>query len=396
MLYEHNRCRIEFPPILMKHILIAHQSTIPHYRVPFYNALELLKPDSWRFDVVFDPSELTSPQFFNEPLKREDFHFSVLETKTRLMKVFGKKVAYQTFWSKASQYDLVVVEHAVNNLTYPLCQLHQFKGVKLAYWGHGRDYSIETKRGLKLVAERLKLWLAHNADGFFAYTDGGRDYLVGQGLASEKIFVLNNTIDIQHQRDVYAKYSSERQAIRQRLGVADQRVLLFVGRFTPNKRLDLLLESFRTLRQSSDMYHLILVGDGYLPSNLNDQNGVSHLGAVVDLDELGPLYVASDLFVFPGSVGLGPLQALCYDLPILTIDSSTHMPEFEYLNSANSIVLSPRTSPQDYAHAIIDLFETREKLQRLQSSIWSTICHLTIEQMAYRFIQGVDTILVNK
>ena len=42
----------------MKQVLIAHQSTIPHYRVPFYNSLNTLKPDEWRFEVVFDPDEV--------------------------------------------------------------------------------------------------------------------------------------------------------------------------------------------------------------------------------------------------------------------------------------------------------------------------------------------------
>ena len=379
----------------MQRVLIAHQSTIPHYRVPFYNALELLKPNSWNFDVVFDPSELTSPRFFSEPLKRADFDFSVLETKTRLIRVFGKKVAYQTFWSKASQYDLVVVENAVNNLTYPLCQLHQLRGVKLAYWGHGKDHSFEGNRGFKLITEQLKLRLAQKADGFFAYTGGGRDYLIEQGLAPQKVFVLNNTIDIQHQRTIFEKYFSEREVIRQSLGLANRRVLLFVGRFTANKRLDLLLNSFSLLRRYSDEYHLILVGDGHLPGSLIPEQGVLHLGSVVDLDQLGPLYVASDLFVFPGSVGLGPLQALCYDLPILTIDSSTHMPEFEYLNPANSIVLPPGTSPQDYAHAINALFENHEQHKRLRCDTWPSICHLTIEQMASHFIEGVNAILTN-
>ena len=50
----------------MHKVLIAHQSTIPHYRVPFYNSLENQKPDNWQFDVVFDISELEKPRFFKE------------------------------------------------------------------------------------------------------------------------------------------------------------------------------------------------------------------------------------------------------------------------------------------------------------------------------------------
>lgn len=59
---------------------------------------------------------------------------------------------------------------------------------------------------------------------------------------------------------------------------------------------------------------------------------------------LAPLYAASDVFTFPGDVGLGPLQALCYDLPVITLESPTHMPEIIYLNKSNSIILPNRIS----------------------------------------------------
>src|SRR5688572_15115042 len=123
----------------MKKILIAHQSTIPHYRVPFYNALERLRPDTWRFDVVFDPKELSSPRFFNNPLDIKQFQFPILTTNTLTVRICRIMMSYQTFWRKAAEYDLIIVGRALNNLAYPLCQLHQMRGRKVAYWGHDRD-----------------------------------------------------------------------------------------------------------------------------------------------------------------------------------------------------------------------------------------------------------------
>ena len=44
----------------MKKVMIAHQSTIPHYRVPFYNMLNKMRPIDWQFEVVFDPNDIDS------------------------------------------------------------------------------------------------------------------------------------------------------------------------------------------------------------------------------------------------------------------------------------------------------------------------------------------------
>src|SRR5688572_15719325 len=123
----------------MKKVLFAHQSTIPHYRIPFYNALEQIRPVEWSFDVVFDPEEFVNPRIFKEPISADMFHFPILETSTRFLKFGGKQLIYQSFWSEAAGYDLVILDNVLHNLTYPLCQLHQFRKTKVAYWGHGRD-----------------------------------------------------------------------------------------------------------------------------------------------------------------------------------------------------------------------------------------------------------------
>lgn len=378
----------------MKKILIAHQSTIPHYRIPFYNALEKCKSDTWCFDVVFDPSELQKKRFFKEEVDVKSFDFSVLPVNTINIKVAGKNISYQTFLGQAQKYDLIIIEQAVNNISYPLCHLHQLTGVKLAYWGHGKHEGAKNNLSFfKYFSERLKVLLTNQADGFFAYTPRSKSSVVEKGFAPEKVFVINNTVDISVQRQAFERLKSQRETIRKFLNVAHKKVLLFVGRFSKTKRIDFLLEAFSILLKKDPNFHLLLLGSGGEKYLTEERKNVSYFGSIMELDKFAPIYVAADVFSFPGSVGLAPLQALCYNLPVITIDSQIHPPEIEYLSPQNSLILPSETNPEDYANSIIELFANTEKLNCLKNSSWSTIKHLTIENMARNFAAGIDIIL---
>lgn len=374
----------------MKRVLIAHQSTIPHYRVPFYNALQKYKPDNWQFDVVFDPSELEKKRFFREELDPNLFEFSILSTSTFSFNILGVNVSYQTFLRKAAKYDLIVIEQALNNLTYPLCHLYQLKDIKLIYWGHGKYRRSLKNSFFRNLSEQAKMLLTKQADAFFAYTPLVKDFMVEKSFSSDRVFALNNTIDINTQRQVYEKLRGERDAIRQSLGITGKKVLLFVGRFSKSKRIELLLEAFSMLQQRDANFHLLLVGSGGQSYLSEDLSNVSYFGPITNIDKLAPIYIAADIFSFPGSVGLGPIQALCYDLPVVTIDSQVHPPEIEYLSFKNSLILPKDTNSKDYAESIVELFANVDKLSKLKTDAWSTIKHLTIEQMAQNFIQGIN------
>ena len=378
----------------MTRVLIAHQSGIPHYRVPFYNELVKQAPANLHFDVVEDPHDVASLELAGYQDPRT---FTTLNVNTYRKDLFGLTVRYQTYLNETSNYDLVILEHALNNLSYPLTHLRRSGRLRLAYWGHGRDVTVAEPKGLKVFLEALKLWLAKRAAGYFAYTQGVKVFLVEKGLHSDKIFVVNNTIDIRNERRAFNEFSFSRQEIRQKLDLTDARVLLFVGRFTSGKRLDFLLDSFLRLYSLDDSYRLLLVGSGDLPPEIiegfEQVEAVLPLGMITNRRELAPVYVASDLFVYPGDVGLSPLQAFCYNLPAITIASSTHKPEFEYLNTENAVILPSSTTVEEYAQSIHAMFTERERLERLAETAWPSISHLTIEDMASRFLVGIDRIL---
>ena len=169
-----------------------------------------------------------------------------------------------------------------------------------------------------------------------------------------------------------------------------------MGRFNWNKKVEFLLEAFSHLYQMDPSFELVMVGGGGENYVAHNPAGVRYLGAITDLEQLAPLYVISDVFSFPGLVGLGPLQALCYDLPVITIDAPNHMPEIEYLNQQNSIVLPAETTPQEYATSIFQFIENKDTFEKFKLGVWKTIEHLTIENMAQNFIDGINSVLGSK
>lgn len=376
----------------MKRVLII-QPTIPHYRVPFFNTLERLRPACWEFAVTFDRTELQAPRILQQPLRERGFCFPTVDVRHCSWTIGGRTLEYQTVWRQAGRFDLVIAEHALRDLAYVLCALHRLQGVSFAYWGHGRDRGIEHAQGMKRVAERLKLALARRVDGYFAYTRQVRVELVAQGLPPDRVFAIDNTIDINEQRRMLDAFGPRREAIRRELGVEKRDVLLFVGRFTPNKRVPFLIDAFQQLRRMRPQAHLFVVGGGPGEDRLQSLPGVTHFGLMQDPQELAPIYVASDLFVYPGAVGLGPLQALCYELPVVAIDSPTHMPEFEYLTTANSVQLPYGTTAGAYATAVDRLLDNEAQLTTLRAGVWPSIRHLTIDNMAANFVAGVNVLL---
>lgn len=379
-----------------KKVLIAHQWTIPHYRLHFYNKLSELKSDAWDFTVIYDKNK-TIEKFYVD-LDDYEKNFKVINKKAYKISGNNKdnEIVFQSFLFTALKYDLIIVEHAINNLSYPAVLLLKLFGKKIAFWGTGRDYSNPNPKGWKERLEKFKIILAKKGEGFFAYTNGVKNYLLSKGVDCKKIFVLNNTIDINENRKIFLKLLPKKTAMKDELGLTNCKVLLYVGRIQKRKRVDFLIEAFLKLLNTDSSFRLILIGGGIENLEINDlletHPEIMVKGIVPD-EELSKYFVISDLYLFPGSVGLGPLHALCYDLIPVVIDSLYHNAEYEYLNKSNCIILPNNVTTSEYVECIIEIFSNYNRLNNLKANAWPSIKHLTLEKMAMNYITGVNSIL---
>ena len=371
----------------MKNVLIAHQSTIPHYRVEFYNLLKRELGESIKIDVVLDENSERRKLFF-----KEDLDFSKISFNLRYCKTFFiskvKKICFQTFFFHCWKYDLIILENAVNNFAYPLSIFYKILGVKVAFWGHGRDLNNPNNKSLfKSISEWFKLYLIKFSDGFFAYTDSVKDYLESQKINTKKIFVINNTINLQNAREAYLKFPKDNKLTKK---------LVFTGRISKSKRIDFLISSFKHLIKLDPEFELHIIGEpdnDYNFEKLSIPKSVHFHGAITDNLELAKIYQQMDLYVYPGYVGLGALHAMCFDLIPVVIDSDWHKPEIDYLSNKNSIKFKKDTDEENYANHIHDLYMNNEQIILRRDKIWDSIKFLTVDTMAKNFKKGIKSIL---
>jgi len=379
-----------------KQVLIAQLNSIRSYRVRFYELLEERRPRTWEFRAVHDCDKERATRLFPIYIDPSSFKFPILDVRTYFLSRKRSDRVWQTFFWEARKYDMVITDTYVKNLTYFSVNFWKLFGVKRGFWGHTHDQitmPAEMPIGKKFV-EALKLHIIQLADVFFAYTQSERNWLVAQGFPENRIVVLNNTIDILQERRTYLQLKGQRQELRAKHKADGREMILYLGRLMDRKRLDLLFDGFQNLYEKRPSALLILAGGG--PGLPQAKEFAERLGSQavrvygpVDEPTAQELLTISDVFCLPGQIGLAPLRALCFDLPIVAVRVSYHAPEVEYLNENNALLLPEDASPRDLAEALertLDQYKTPAQRDQL----YPTISHLTMENMVDNFIAGVN------
>ena len=136
----------------------------------------------------------------------------------------------------------------------------------------------------------------------------------------------------------------------------DRRVLLYVGRLSPEKNIGMLLSAFEVLNERHpNRYHLVIVGDGplrrILPATRHRTNALTWRAHLQDSAKLAEYYHAADLFIHPGvceTFGLVVLEAQACGLPCVGVRGS-----FMDANIMTGLDLwATKNDPHDIADAI--------------------------------------------
>lgn len=196
-------------------------------------------------------------------------------------------------------------------------------------WSHGL-YGDET--GWKLRKNMAWFRLAGH---LLLYGERAYRLLLEQGFPKERMTVIYNSLDYDKQRAI-REHLGDRSFIRNYFG-EERPLLVFVGRLTATKKLDLLLEAMARLDTMGTPCNLVLVGDGPARETLEAQterlglaDRVWFYGETYDEHLIGTLLYHGDVCVSPGNVGLTAMHALMFGTPVVTHDNACkQMPESE-------------------------------------------------------------------
>lgn len=266
-----------------------------------------------------------------------------------------------------NNFDIIINDLGIYSISaWAVLLKSKFTKQKVYNWDHGW-YGRE---GL------LKKWIKRAyfglADGSLIYGNYAKDLMVENGFNDNKLFVIHNSLN--HDAQIRLRNEITTNDIYRNHFSNNNRTLLFIGRLTQVKRLDIFIKAVALLKQRGSNYNIVLVGDGIMKEELqrladSENVDVWFYGACYDEKENAELIYNADLCVAPGNVGLTAMHTMVFGTPVITHNDFTwQMPEFEAIKVGETGDFFTRGDIQSLADKIENWFEkygkNREKVRK--------------------------------
>ena len=325
----------------------------PHYRLPIWRDLS----NSKKFYIDFFYSKSNSIG-----IKTGDTNNSIEDNfKKRLHYIKNFKFNGHVFWqskslskSLFSNYDVIFLlgdMKIINNWIIPI--IARLRNKKIVFWTHG-IYGNES-----FLKTRIRLLFLKLANDILLYEKNAKTILLEHGFEPDSLHVVFNSLNYYSQKQIFnelSKQNGTKSSIRK---------IIFMGRLTRVKRLDMLIKAIIKLNRSNIVYSLKLIGEGpekekliKLASEGIRNNYITFYGSIYNEEEIGAHIFNSDLCVSPGNVGLTCIHSLTYGTPVCTHSNITNqMPEFEAIKEGLNGILFKEDNMDDLELKIKTWFE---------------------------------------
>lgn len=295
---------------------------ITHYRVSFYEKIVRENPEyDWMIldgeKKVNDGRPAVNARF-NFPTKR-------FEERTRHIGPFTLRDYEGLFeYVVAADPAMVIMPTIVGTGTYrKIAAWCKARNRKVLLWSCLWEQENVSRSRLKLIKDLAFKRFINNASHHIAYSSYAANKLVQYGIAPEKIKIAYNGLDIEGM-EAYRISPEAAVQLKQDLGLAGKKLMIYVGGLGKDKRVDLLvsaLEQFNRAHPANNLYTLV-IGDGPEKTNLEQSaqekgisNNIRFMGRIVE--GVDRYFQICDCYVLPGCGGLGINQALYWEKPCI-------------------------------------------------------------------------------
>lgn len=316
---------------MRKVLLISNK--VFHYRVSNYNYFaRRFREEGWEFVVRANEMQKQNPY----PLE-----FDFKEIAFRVL-------AYMREIERLQPEIVILFLHLKNLIIWPLIHWLKLKGTPVVYWNKGINMEVRNP-GLR----NQPFYYIHSlCDAIILYSKHEVKDIKPKNR--HKVFIANNTINFASFPGIH----QTKEAIKKEFGIPFDKVVLFVGRMRPAKKVEHLIQVFNTIDNLG--LGCVIVGDAieYDLASWIKRDNVKYLGEIYDPKniQMSKLFKASDIFCIPGDVGLGLNEAFYWSLPVVT-EEGLQPPEIHYLNNGRNGFIVPENNIDQLRDKILLLLQ---------------------------------------
>jgi len=342
------------------------QPVIANYNVGMYKSL------ASRPDIHLTVSYWADRFEEYPPHNKAEINFETVSFRPIRWKIFGK-----LRWLNLDLFKYVIrdkpevvigavgmfgINTVVSCVAEYICSL--ISGTRFVYRA---SYGLLPEVSIKIPAEGLRrIWykvLYRNAI-MLTYTQKAADIAIALGCNPESVFIDFNSMDSEDLQKIRKKFDGSvkkwKPYFLRSNGISDHGYVLFTGRLSEDKRLDLLIEAWKHVIEQVPDTLLVVVGSG--PDRERGIDMARGLGVIFvkgqyDTRELAKYYYLSDIVVFPGYATLSTHFAMCFGKPIIC---SQYGNEAEYIQDGINGFVYKYGDVNDLADKLIRLLRNHE------------------------------------
>ena len=366
------------------------------YRIAFFNVLhkQLLKiggelkvlycaknePDRhWEINFNEQKFDYEILNGFHKSIKGLHLHFN-LSVLNKTQEFQPDYILYAGSWNMPTVIFSVLFNSFLN------------KKYKKIFWSEGHDGSVLHNSG---IVPFIRKFIQNKFDGFAVPNERSKSYLFELlGLKKKSIAILPNTVD----GDFFTKPDiwtvENTNTIKSEFNIPnDSKIIIQVSQIEDRKGVNEITEFWKNL-SNKENYHLVLVGEGSLKSELIQQtqtDATIHFLGNQSKEKVRELLFASDIFLLLTKNDPNPLtliEASYAKLPILTTKFAGNCNEIVVGN--NGVILNEiNFDTFDKAFQTIKNFVAQNNGT---ISYENVKLNFDIENVAFSFIQQLQKI----